>query len=94
MSLRREIDSFGTTLLVDQDFGGELGATVWDAVCYPPLSSKLSSQSGKALVLCKYFENVEEFPIGFFANKKIIELGAGTGCVGLILSRLGTMPFL
>lgn len=32
MSLRREIESFGSTLLIDQDFGGELGATVWDAV--------------------------------------------------------------
>jgi len=42
-----------------------------------------------ALVLCKYFENVEEFPIGYFTGKKIIELGAGTGCVGLVLSRLG-----
>lgn len=40
-------------------------------------------------MLCKYFENVDEFPRGFFKNKKIIELGAGTGCVGLILSRLG-----
>lgn len=32
MSLRREIDSFGSVLLVDQEFDGELGATVWDAV--------------------------------------------------------------
>ena len=43
----------------------------------------------QALVLCKYLENVDEFPPGYFKNKKIIELGAGTGCVGLILSRLG-----
>jgi len=43
----------------------------------------------QALVLCKYFENTEEFPVGFFLHKKVIELGAGTGCVGLILSRLG-----
>jgi len=74
MSLQREIDSFGSVLLVDQDFKGELGATVWDA----------------AIVLCKYFENIEDFPVGFFKNKKVIELGAGTGLVGLALSRLGS----
>eukprot|EP01105_Mastigella_eilhardi_P028931 TRINITY_DN98_c1_g2_i2.p1 TRINITY_DN98_c1_g2~~TRINITY_DN98_c1_g2_i2.p1 ORF type:complete len:231 (-),score=75.40 TRINITY_DN98_c1_g2_i2:47-739(-) len=71
--LVREVESFGRTLCVRQDFSGELGATVWDA----------------ALVLCKYFENVREFPVGYFRGKRVLELGAGTGLVGLVVSLLG-----
>jgi predicted RNA methylase len=43
----------------------------------------------KALVLIKYFENVEEFPLNYFRGKRIIELGAGTGAVGIAIGMLG-----
>jgi predicted nicotinamide N-methyase len=74
--MEREIESFGRIIRIKQvkkDFSGELGGTVWDA----------------AIVLIKYFENLEEFPIGFFKGKKIIELGSGTGLVGIVIGLLG-----
>jgi hypothetical protein len=42
-----------------------------------------------ALVLCKYFENVDKFPAGYFKGKTVLELGAGTAVVGIILGLLG-----
>jgi len=66
MSLQREIQVFDHTLLIEQEFSGELGATVWDA----------------AIVLAKYLTT---FP-DYFRNKRIIELGSGTGVVGLTCS--------
>jgi hypothetical protein len=44
----------------------------------------------KALVLIKYLENVEEFPLNYFRGKRIVELGAGTGAVGIAIGMLGT----
>eukprot|EP01112_Ceratiomyxa_fruticulosa_P022481 TRINITY_DN8232_c0_g1_i1.p2 TRINITY_DN8232_c0_g1~~TRINITY_DN8232_c0_g1_i1.p2 ORF type:complete len:204 (-),score=36.25 TRINITY_DN8232_c0_g1_i1:248-859(-) len=64
MPLQREIEVFDHTLLIEQEFSGELGATVWDA----------------AIVLAKYLTSL---PPGYFKNKRVIELGAGTGIVGL-----------
>jgi len=72
-SLDREVESFGRTLSIRQDFNGELGGTVWDA----------------ALVFIKYFENTTEFPPGFWKGKRVLELGAGTGLVSIVLGLLG-----
>lgn len=42
-----------------------------------------------SLVLIKFFENdVESFPPGHFRNKKVLELGAGTGAVSVCLAML------
>jgi len=69
----REVESFGRTISIKQDFSGELGGTVWDA----------------ALVLAKYFENTTVFPPGYFKGKRILELGSGTGLIGIVLALLG-----
>eukprot|EP01116_Phalansterium_solitarium_P012447 TRINITY_DN28726_c0_g1_i1.p1 TRINITY_DN28726_c0_g1~~TRINITY_DN28726_c0_g1_i1.p1 ORF type:complete len:215 (+),score=36.36 TRINITY_DN28726_c0_g1_i1:63-707(+) len=72
-SLTREVEAFGKEIFINQLFNEELGGNVWDA----------------ALVLCKYFENAEDFPAGFFEGKRVVELGAGTGVVGLVLASQG-----
>jgi predicted nicotinamide N-methyase len=72
----REIESFDTVLRIEQDLGlvnKELGATIWDC----------------AFVMMKTFENLEKYPEGFFNNKKILELGSGTGIIGIVLLNLG-----
>lgn len=39
--------------------------------------------------MIKYFENVQEFPYPeYWKNKKVLELGSGTGVVGIALSIL------
>ena len=43
----------------------------------------------QALVLSKYFENADVFPLGFFRNKRVLELGSGTGIVGIVIGMLG-----
>jgi len=40
-----------------------------------------------AYVICKYFE--QHFPPNYFKNKKVLELGSGTGLLGLMLVLLG-----
>jgi len=72
-TLNREIKFFGHKISIKQEFSGELGATVWDA----------------ALVLIKYFENLEEFPMTFWQGKQVLELGAGTGIISIALALLG-----
>lgn len=65
--MERKIEFFGKDITIYQSwFSGELGGTIWDA----------------ALVLIKYLENVEEFPLNYFKGKTVVELGAGTGAVG------------
>jgi predicted RNA methylase len=49
------------------------GNTVWDG----------------ALVLASYFANEKVFPEGYWKNKSVVELGAGTGLVGLFTALLG-----
>lgn len=41
-----------------------------------------------ALVLAKYLESTK-FPPGFFAHCRTVEVGAGTGIVGLVLASMG-----
>ena len=37
---------------------------------------------------------MEEFPAGHFKGKKVLELGAGTGVVGIVLGLLGAQVTL
>jgi len=50
---------------------GSVGLTVWDS----------------SIVLAKYMEVLENKTPGFFEDKRVIELGAGCGLVGLVLGK-------
>jgi hypothetical protein len=41
--------------------------------------------------MIKYFENVEQFPLGYWRGKSVIELGAGTGLVSIVAGLLGNI---
>ncbi len=68
----REVESFGKTLLIEQDLhmvNREAGAMIWDS----------------SFVLMKSFENMDRYPPGHFAGKTILELGSGTGVLSIVL---------
>ncbi|XP_067895176.1 protein-lysine methyltransferase METTL21D isoform X1 [Heterodontus francisci] len=66
---------FGTALCIKQCSAGDVGCVVWDA----------------ALVLAKYLETSTFYQDGLhaFTGKSVVELGSGTGVVGLMASVLG-----
>ena len=64
----------GDTLTIHQLQVGDVGCVVWDA----------------ALVLSKYLET-QDFDCGkMLKDKQVLELGAGTGIVGLAAASLGS----
>lgn len=74
----REIEkNDGSVLRMYQCSKGDVGCVVWDA----------------AIVLSKYLETEQFCSIGsgvnMWSSKSIIELGAGTGLVGLVAASLG-----
>jgi 2-polyprenyl-3-methyl-5-hydroxy-6-metoxy-1,4-benzoquinol methylase len=69
----RDIEFFENTLRIEQDVSGELGGTVWDA----------------SLMMLKFFESdLENFPLGHWRGKKVLELGSGTGVLSICLALL------
>ena len=69
----REVDCCGNSIQIKQAYVGDVGCVVWDA----------------ALVLCKFLENQEYFPPGYWNGKRVVDLGSGTGVVGLAAGTLG-----
>ncbi|XP_063860985.1 protein N-lysine methyltransferase METTL21D-like isoform X1 [Scylla paramamosain] len=71
----REIDfeSVGRSLQLKQEVEGDVGCVVWDA----------------AIVLAKYLEVREKGKRKLLKGSSVVELGAGTGCVGLAAALLG-----
>ncbi|MBN3314547.1 MT21D methyltransferase, partial [Atractosteus spatula] len=74
----REIEKRdGSCLRIKQCSKGDVGCVVWDA----------------AIVLAKYLETEQFYQpsegINTWANKTVVELGAGTGVVGLMAATLG-----
>ncbi|XP_072345902.1 protein N-lysine methyltransferase METTL21D isoform X3 [Scyliorhinus torazame] len=65
----------GAELRIKQRSAGDVGCVVWDA----------------ALVLAKYLETSAFYRVGLhsFTGKSVVELGSGTGLVGLMASVLG-----
>ncbi|KAM7375821.1 hypothetical protein PAMP_005588 [Pampus punctatissimus] len=74
----REIErNDGSTLRVKQCYMGDVGCVVWDA----------------AIVLAKYLETNRFYDppagINVWAGSSVVELGAGTGAVGVMAATLG-----
>ncbi len=69
----------GNVLEINQSECGDVGCVVWDA----------------ALVLCAYIESTHfrrrcnRSDLDFFKDHKIIELGSGTGIVGILCGNYG-----
>lgn len=73
MDFTRELECGGKSLRIKQLYVGDVGCVVWDA----------------AIVLCKVLENANYFPSGYWEGKRLVDLGAGTGVVGLAAGALG-----
>ena len=71
----REIQCCGYTkcLCIKQMCVGDVGCVIWDA----------------ALVLSAFLEQKSYFPPSYWMDKRVIELGAGTGVVGLVAAAHG-----
>ena len=69
----RELECAGRTLNIRQLYIGDEGCVVWDA----------------ALVLARFLENRYFFPPNHWKNRRVLELGSGTGVVGLASCVLG-----
>ncbi|XP_044231754.1 protein-lysine methyltransferase METTL21D [Thunnus albacares] len=74
----REIEkNDGSILKVKQCYMGDVGCVVWDA----------------AIVLAKYLETKQFYEpsagVNMWADRRVVELGAGTGAVGLMAATLG-----
>src|SRR5690349_19187909 len=73
-----EFMTFGRRVQIRQDARECCGGYVWRA----------------AAVLIRYLENKKVFPEGHFHQKRVLELGAGTGLVGIALLQAGASVIL
>ena len=73
VSFIREVECGGSVLKLHQDLVGDVGCIVWDA----------------ALVFGRFLENDTFFTSDYWSSKRVIELGSGTGAVGLMAALLG-----
>lgn len=73
-----ELDSGGLVVRVDQQETGDVGCVVWDA----------------ALVLVKYLDRRNQLEPDFLRNQPVLELGAGTGALGITAALLGANSVL
>ena len=69
----REIDCANGSLEISQTEVGDVGCVVWDA----------------ALVLGKYLQTHHFIKKHKLYGKRVLELGAGTGALGLIAATMG-----
>ena len=72
----RELDLADNTLDIYQELEGDVGCVVWDA----------------AITLAKYIDTEKTQRKHNFRGKAVIELGAGTGIVGLVAAVKGYLP--
>lgn len=68
-----EVTSRDVTLQFFQHTVGDVGCVVWDA----------------ALVLAAYIDKLHQSGSRLMTGLRILELGAGTGCVGLVAAAIG-----
>ena len=71
----RELECGGNVLQIKQLYIGDVGCVVWDA----------------AIVLCKFLENGEFFPPGYWNGKRVVDIGSGTGVAGLAAAVMGSV---
>ena len=73
----RELELNDCTLEIYQELEGDVGCVVWDA----------------AIALAKYIDMEETQEKQNFQGKAVIELGSGTGIVGLVAAVKGYFPY-
>lgn len=76
-----EIESQGKELILYQQNVGDVSCVVWDA----------------SLVLAKYLDTLssnDRLGDNWLSGKKILELGAGVGCVGMTAACLGFVLYI
>ena len=69
----RTLECAGKEIRIKQLYVGDVGCVVWDA----------------ALVLARFLENSHHFQREYWTGRRVLELGAGTGVVGLAACALG-----
>jgi len=72
------LDTSDLVVRIDQQETGDVGCVVWDA----------------CLVLAKYLDKRKGEEEDFLTNQTVLELGAGTGALGIIASLLGAKSLL
>lgn len=86
----REVPCSGRTLKVKQLCVGDTGSVVWDAalvLCrFDEQQYMLASYSSHPLV--RFLENERYFPGAYWSGRSVVELGSGTGVVGLAAGTL------
>uniref|UniRef100_A0A0L8FIC9 Protein-lysine methyltransferase METTL21D n=2 Tax=Octopus bimaculoides TaxID=37653 RepID=A0A0L8FIC9_OCTBM len=75
---REFIRNDGITLTIYQAAVGDVGCVIWDA----------------AIVLAKYLESIDFDKGKHLKRKKILELGAGTGCLGIVAATFGAHVYI
>ena len=74
----RSVEVKNVELDIFQQYVGDVGGVVWDA----------------ALVMCAFLERLDSKRPGHLEGARVIELGAGTGLVGLAAAVLGAHAFV
>ena len=91
-SFTRELDCSGKTLHIKQLYVGDVGCVVWDAALVLAKFLENTSHFPPAPLVCVDGPPISSGHVAsrrFWEGKKVVDLGSGTGVVGLTVAVLG-----